>query len=118
MASSRGVGCFFRFCVTLSRLGVEVDGPDRRCIPRSIAVLCDFHESNVERIAFESKSRLRRVKDDCFLNGGIKSMLIPRRVTMLGELGFCESHLETSAFEPGSERAQIAEYCWDQSPSH
>jgi hypothetical protein len=61
-------------------------------------------------VPFESGSRLERIEESAFSVSGLKSILIPSSVVILGEKSFwsCES-LESVTFESGSRAERIEE---------
>jgi hypothetical protein len=61
-------------------------------------------------VTFESGSRLERIQEWAFYHSGLKSILIPSSVVVLGKWSFsgCKS-LESVAFESGSRLERIEE---------
>jgi hypothetical protein len=67
-------------------------------------------------VTFEENSRLEQIKGSAFCQSGLKSIVIPSSVIVLGEESFrgCKS-LESVTFEKGSRLECIEDRAFDQS---
>jgi hypothetical protein len=67
-------------------------------------------------VRFESGSRLERIEESAFYEGGLRSIELPSSVVVLGKLSFHRCRLlESVTFESGSRLERIAEYAFYES---
>jgi hypothetical protein len=81
-------------------------------IPSDVAVFggLSFCLASLESVTFERGSRLERIKEDAFCASGLRSILIPSSVIVLGKESFCVcKSLESVTFENGSRLELIEE---------
>jgi hypothetical protein len=71
-------------------------------ISRSIQIFDDscFANSKLERLSFESDSKLVRIEDRCFYRCPMKVIWIPRHVDLIAGSAFEESAIESIIIEP------------------
>jgi hypothetical protein len=92
------------------------------CIPQSVEVLGNGcfagfsgDDSQLETVAFEPDSHLKRIERTCFCRCGSGSICIPRSVEILGEYCFADSGFETIIFESGSQLKETGQGCFCES---
>jgi hypothetical protein len=75
-------------------------------LARSIRILDSlcFANSKLERLSFESDSKLVRIDDRCFYRCPMKVIWIPRHVDFIAGSAFQESAIESIFFEPVNQR--------------
>jgi hypothetical protein len=61
---------------------------------------------------FEAESQVKKVGEDCLQGCSLKSICIPRSVTLLGKSCFCEAQIDTLTFESQSRLERIDDSCF------
>jgi hypothetical protein len=89
------------------------------CIPASltkIGISCflavRFHCMTVESVMFDDGSLLDRFSDSCFKRCDVHSIVIPRRVEILGNSCFERTRIDRLSFQAGSTLSVIGDECF------